>query len=375
MPELADIFKKYGPQYLKRFGDRMLPSHKKALFDICECRTFAMGGHVQECDTCGHLNYVYHSCCNRSCPKCHGNKIKEWFEKRRAELLPVNYFHIIFTLPSQLRQLVRSNQKLLSVLMKASAYSLKKLGFDPHYVGGKISILCVLHTWTRAMVYHPHAHCLVPGGCVSFDNKYWIHAKRSYFLPVKALSKVFRAKFVELSRKEFPQIKLPQSIWKKQWVVYCKPGVFGTEKILEYLARYVYRIAITNKRILSDKNGKITFKYKDTRDNFWKTMTLDAMEFMRRFLQHIPYKGFHNVRYYGLLSPSNRKSLTQIKSYLEIKSKKEDMEKIHSKHGNKTAESETKNDNKCPECIIGHMVLIKRFPRWNRLLRGRPPPC
>ncbi len=146
------------------------------------------------------------------------------------------------------------------------------------------------------MVYHPHVHCLVPGGGLSFDNQYWIPSKRSFFLPVKALSKIFRAKFIELARKELPEIKFPQSIWKKPWVVYSKPTISGAEKVLEYLARYVHRIAITNNRIISDRNGKVTFKYKDSKDNQWKTMTLEAMEFIRRFLQHVCYKGFHKVR-------------------------------------------------------------------------------
>ena len=375
MPELADIFEKYGSEYLKQFGNRMLPSHKKALFDIRECRTVAMGGHIQECNTCGHQEYVYHSCCNRSCPKCQGKSINKWLEQRKAELLPVTYFHMVFTIPNQLRYLVRSNQKkLLPILMKSVAYSLQKLAADPRYVGGKISILTVLHTWARIMVFHPHVHCLVPGGGFSFDNKYWIPTRRSYFLPVKALSKIFRGKFVEMTRKKLPEFKFPKSIWKKQWVVYSKSSFKDVDKIIEYLGRYVYKVAITNNRIISEKNGKITFKYKDSRDNCWKTMTLEAMEFIRRFLQHVPIKGFHRIRFYGLLSPSNRKCLRKIKCHLEITDKTKDSRVDKFRQYENVSITEEKNLHICPECSIGYMINIQIFPKRGFSLKGRAPP-
>lgn len=372
MPELSDIFIKYRSEYFKRFGSKMLPSHIRAYKDIVECRTENMGGHIEKCDSCNHKEYVYHSCCNRSCPKCHGFKAKEWVEKRKSELLPVNYFHIIFTLPSQLRHLVRSNQKLLTILMKASAYALMKLATDPHYLGGKISILSILHTWSRVLIYHPHVHCLVPGGGVTNDNKYWIKSRNKFFLPVKALSKIFRAKFIDLALKEFPETVLPKYLWKKEWVVYCRPGVSGAEKILEYLSRYISKIAITNNRILAEKDGIVTFKYKNSKDNKWKIMNLDAIEFIRRYLQHVLYKGFHKIRYYGLFSPSNRRYLKQIQFSLALNKNKESRE-IESKTSEDIIKKIT--DHKCTECKTGFMIIFKRLPRLKTFYHGRSPPC
>jgi hypothetical protein len=258
--ELADIFLRYGPAYIEGFGDQMLPSHRRALHDIAFCRTDAFGGHVDVCNNhnCSHVEFVYHSCCNRSCPKCHINDANQWFEQRESELLPIPYFHVVFTLPKELHEMVRSNQKeLLASLMKASAYSLLKLSQDPKYLGAKPAIMITLHTWTRARVWHPHAHCLVSAGGISYDYSQWLPAKhKKYLVPVKALAKIFRARFMKMARKALPNShdhhdqSLPQ-IWKKNWIVYSKPTLKETQKVLKYLARYVHRIAITNNRIIS----------------------------------------------------------------------------------------------------------------------------
>ncbi len=375
MVELSDIFSKYRSEYFIKFGSRMLPSHIRAFNDIIECRTENMGGHIEQCDSCDHREYVYHSCCNRSCPKCHGFKSPKWFEQRKSELLPVNYFHIVFTIPGQLRYIARSNQKILDILMKASAYSLQKLAKDPKYLGGKISVLSVLHTWTRTMVYHPHAHCLVPGGGVSNNNKYWIESKTKFFLPVRALSRIFRGKFIEILNKEFPTIKMPKSIWKKEWVIYSKAGIYGTEKILEYLSRYICKIAITNNRIISEKNGFVTFKYRDSKDNKWKFMTLDAIEFIRRYLQHVLHKGFHKIRYYGLFSPVNKKSLKKIKKYFDIMNKNKNSELSEPASNSKDDNIKEPENHNCTECMNGCMIIIKRIPRLKKYNNGRAPPC
>ncbi|MCK8604470.1 IS91 family transposase, partial [Desulfoferrobacter suflitae] len=198
MAELAGIFRLHGPQYLEKFEQRMPPSHTQALHDILECRTEALGGHVFECDECGELHYAYHSCQNRHCPECGSRDTAEWIERRREEILPVRYFHLVFTLPEELRQLVRSHQTaLLNALCRAAADSLQKLADDPRHLGGRIGMLVVVHTWTRAMVYHPHVHCLVPGGALARDGSRWIDARRGFLVPVKALSPIFRAKFME----------------------------------------------------------------------------------------------------------------------------------------------------------------------------------
>lgn len=382
--ELAEIFRRYGPDYMKRFGDQMLPSHKRAIHDIAYCRTDAFGGHVDLCNQCGYVKFVYHSCCNRSCPKCHQEKTNQWIEKRESEILPVDYFHVVFTMPKELRELLRDNQKkLLSAQMQAAAYAIAKLAADPKYLGAKPTILCLLHTWARTMAWHPHVHCLVSAGGISPDNSQWLPTQyHSYLVPIHALAKIFRAKFIKLARKALPDQKFPQSIWKKNWIVYSKPNVKtdkGNDNLLKYLARYVYRIAITNQRILQDKDGKITFQYKDSKTYQTKQMTLDAMEFIRRFLQHVLPKGFHKVRFYGLLSPSNRTHLFNIKTILQMQAqgdnKPQSTDKEHHQNEDHNKELDfTSLLHKCPKCKTGYMITIEKLPKVKRDLNQRGPP-
>jgi hypothetical protein len=362
---LTKIFRKYREIYLERYGQRILPSHRRALSDIIMCRTEALGGQVFQCGQCGKRHYAYHSCRNRSCPQCHGTQTREWLNARAPELLPVPYFHLVFTLPKELRNLVRTHQEaLLSALMRAAGYALMKLARDPRYLGGKIGILAVLHTWTRAMIYHPHVHCLVPGGGISPDGQ-WLSARKGFLVPVTALSMIFRAKFMELARKSLADVKLPESVWKTPWVVYAKPSVQGAEKVLRYLARYVHRIAITNNRILSSANGQVTFRYQDSRDKRWKTMTLEILEFMRRYLQHVLPRGFHKVRYYGLLAPGNRHQLDKIKTLLA-----DPNEQLDACPGQAMADPLPSVDARhCPYCATGTLVWVA----WIRPC-GRSPP-
>ena len=371
MPELADIFRRYGLAYLQRFGKAMLPSHRRAFQDIVACRTEALGGHVFVCDHCGHEQYAYHSCRNRSCPKCHKDDTEAWLEARRKELLSVPYFHVIFTLPQELRHCVRRHQKkLYAILMKAAAQALIKLAADPHYVGGLIGILAVLQTWTRALVYHPHVHCLVPAGGVSADGRAWLDARVTYLVPVDALSRIFRGLFRELVGKELPELRLPESVWQAKWVVHCKPAIQGTERVLDYLGRYVHRVAITNNRILSIDEGKVTFRYKDSRDACWKQMTLPADEFMRRFLQHVLPMGFHKVRYYGLWSPAHRRLLRQVQ--LRLGRGEPSPEQGGPEPDIGSGDDPTGLAPRlltCPHCRIGALLWSARIPR-----RGRGPP-
>ena len=365
MPGITDIFRTYGPSYRDRFGQSMLPSHLRTIQDITDCRTEVMGGHVFQCNHCEQLRYAYHSCKNRSCPTCHESDRKAWLEKRQQERLPVPYFHAVFTLPKELHEIIRSNQKIgYALIMEAAALSLMKLAKDSRYVGGQIGMLAVLHTWTRALVYHPHVHCLIPAGGLSPNHRYWLEARKNYLVPVRALSEIFRATFVALIRKKLPKASFPQSIWKTPWVVYCKPGHHTADKTLAYLARYVHQTAITNSRMIKTEHGKVTFRYKDSRECRWKMMTLDAQEFIRRFLQHVLPHGFHKVRYYGLLSPRNRQCLDQIRRELE--------------QNLPTPKQETQEPPKdkgmhafllCPVCQKGHLIPIMVIPqRW----RGPP---
>jgi len=377
MPELADIFRRYGTEYITRFGENMLPSHRRAIRDIVDCRTEVLGGHVVKCDHCQAVDYAYHSCKNRACPKCHGNDTRRWLEKRRGEILEAVYFHVVFTLPSELREIVRGHQKALyGILLRAAASALLKLAADPKYVGAKIGMLAVLHTWTNALLYHPHGHFLVPGVGVTPDGKCRAASGKKFLVPVKALSPIFRAKFMEMAKDALPGVKFPAEVWKKDWVVYAKPAVQGSDKVLEYLARYVYRIAITNNRILAIKNDQVTFSYRQRRKHKEKepsplqTMPLPVMQFMARFLQHVPPQGFHKVRYFGLWSPANRDLLKGIQQRLQ----EENKAKEHA------AAEPNDNDHagcqavRCRCCKQGIMIVVGIIPRGRGKSLARSPP-
>jgi hypothetical protein len=356
MPEIAEIIREHGPAYLARCGERLLPSHRRALRDLAACRTEVLGGHLAQCDHCGHRHYSYHSCRNRSCPKCHSSDTERWLERRQAELLPIPYFHVVFTVPEALRELVSRHQKLLyGVLLKAAAEALDTLTADPRYVGGEVGILSVLHTWGRQLMHHPHVHCLVTGGGLTADGT-WRPARKGFLVPVAALSKIFRARFMAMARKALPAQNFPDSIWEKDWVAYCKPARQGSKKVLDYLGRYVHRVAITNSRILAVRGDQVTFEYKDSKDNQWKRRTLSAEEFLRRFLQHVLPKGFHKVRGYGLLSPHHRGKLQQLQLLLSMP---EPLSATDSEAGQPANETQTP----CPQCAVGIMVVITWIPR------------
>jgi hypothetical protein len=368
VPEVADIFRLHGARYLDRFGQAMLPSHRRALRDLCNCRTAALGGQLYVCDHCGREHYVYHSCRNRACPKCHAKDTEAWLAARRQELLPVPYFHVGFTIPSQLRDLLRQHQKALyPLLMQAAARALMKLAADPHYVGGQIGVLTVLHTWSRTLAYHPHVHCLVPGGGLS-DQGHWRPARKDYLVPVKALSPLFRGIFLHLVAKALPDVPIPDSAKNQPWVVYCKPAVQGAENVLKYLARYVHRIAITDRRILAVQDGKVTFRYQNARDYQWHTMTVTAEEFLRRFLQHVLPTGVHKVRYYGLWAPSNKARLQRIRQSLMAQDS--DRALPPAKEADRAASTQAHSQpTRCPFCQKGSLLFLHHIPA-----QQRPPP-
>jgi hypothetical protein len=309
MTEIADIFRVHVQDYLSSHGKPLLSSQYQAIGDIIACRSGVLGGHLMACEKCGHTQYSYHSCCNRSCPKCLGKNSEKWVEERRKELLPSTYFHVVFTIPKELRWIVMRHQKVLyGILFQAAAKTLNKLGQDPHYIGGDIGFYAVLHTWTRALLFHPHLHCLIPGCGIDSDGK-WIPGRKNYLFPYKPLADIFRATFMKMARKALPDISFPQAVWTPKWVVHIKPSIQGPEKVVKYLGRYIHRVAITNNRIQGLDNGKVVFKYRDNQENRWKTMTLPAAQFINRFLQHVLPKGFHKVRTYGFLHPTQRNRL------------------------------------------------------------------
>lgn len=317
MVELADIFRRYGPDYIDRFGSTMLPSHHRAIEDIIACRTRQMGGHLYCCENadCEQLVYAYHSCGNRSCPKCGQDKTQRWIEKQQHRLLPIHYFLVTFTLPCELRPVARSNQKTVyNLLFTSSAAALQNLAKASRFVGGDIGMMGGLHTWQRDLGYHPHVHFIVPGGGLSPDRSQWLPSNSEFFVPVQALSPIFRAKFRDALKQTDLFDAVPAMVWQKDWVVHCKP-VGNADAALKYLAPYVYRAAITNNRIETLESGQVTYRFKNSRTDQWESKTLPVFDFMHRFLQHVLPKGFMKIRYYGLMAPT-RKHLWAVARYL-----------------------------------------------------------
>jgi hypothetical protein len=368
MPEVADVFRRYGGEYLERFGQDLRPSHRRAMNDILNCRTEALGGHRLPCDHGGQEHYAYHPCRHRSCPTCHHQDTEAWLAERRQELRPVPDFHAVFTVPHELGEVVRRHQQdLYDILIRAAAQALLKLAADPHYVGGLIGVLCVLHTWTRTLAYHPHVPCLVPAGGVSADRAEWRPARPSYLVPVPALSTLFRGLCRVLVRQERPDLLIPESVWTKGWIVSCKPAVQGTEQLLNDLGRYVHRVALTNPRLLSIEDNQVCVRYRDSQDHRWKTMTLPAQEVIRRFLRHVLPQGFHKVRYYGLWSPGPRPLLHQLQ--LCLAGYAADPPPPSPEPAQPATDAwcpPFRPGHLCPSCGQGLLVVIRLLPRYQR---------
>ena len=341
MQTINEIFKTFGPEYINSFGTSMPNNHKKVIDAIISCRTKACGMVVYECTKCGTMHTTFRSCGNRHCPKCQNHKIKLWVEKQMKNQLPVHYFMITFTVPEQIRYFIRSNQKAAYAgMFKASSGALKKLTPDPKYIGGDIpGFFGALHTWGRQLQYHPHIHYIVPGGAVTKNDGKWHSSRNNFYLPVKALSKIFKAKFHDEMKKADLLTSIPLEAWKINWNVNCQ-AIGNSTKGIKYLAPYVFKVAISDNRIIKVENRKVFFKYKKTKSNRFRTMQLDVMEFIRRFLQHVLPTGFMKIRYYGFLHPSSGISLELIK-----KTMKNILDA-------KTVESkpETKPAIVCPDC-------------------------
>jgi hypothetical protein len=366
--ELAEVFHCYGPQYRAKFGHKMLPSHRKVMRAIEQCRTPALGGHVYHCHDCDETQYQYHSCRNRHCPKCQNDKAQQWLEKQQDLLLPVPYFLITVTLPSELRRVARSHQKLVyDLLFRTSAASLQKLAQDARFVGGQLGLVGVLHTWGRRLAYHPHVHYLVPAGGLAADGT-WLPASKTFLFPVKALSRIFRAKFRDALRKTDCFADVPAAAWEKEWVVHCEPVGNGLAA-LKYLAPYVFRVAISNNRILKLAQGKVTFRYRDSDTGKLEICTLAAGEFIRRFLQHVLPKGFVKVRYYGFFSSGLRKRLAVLRQQLD--SSPPDQPLLPEDTG-RDADTDTQPvDQQLPSPSADHDV---RCPSCGQVMQRRPIP-
>lgn len=317
--KINEIFQQYAHEYIERFGEAIPSEHRKVIDAIINCRTQYFGTMIYQCEDCGQNHIVYRSCGNRHCPNCQQHKTHKWLTKQVERQLPGHHFMITFTVPQQVRHFIRTHQRICySALFKASSETMKKLAVDKKYIGGDMpGFLGVLHTWGRQLAYHPHIHYVVPGGALCKKDGRWHPSRIDFFLPVKAMSKIFKAKFRNEMTKSNLDSHIPEEVWNQDWVVNCQ-AVGTSAHSVKYLAPYVFKVAISNSRIIKVEEHKVFFKYKKPQSNRWRTMRLDVMEFIRRFLQHVLPTGFMKIRYYGFLSPGSSVPLNKISALIEL---------------------------------------------------------
>jgi hypothetical protein len=381
--EVADIFRTAGPTYRATHAGHLSLDQLKVMSAIEHCRTAALGGHVEACEDCGHWRIAYNSCRNRHCPKCQGAAARTWLAERKADLLPVGYFHVVFTLPAEVADIAFQNKTAVyDLLLRAASETMLTIAADPKHLGARIGITAVLHTWGSALTHHPHVHMIVPGGGISADGTRWMPSRAAFLLPVRVLGKLFcrlfLARLIALhdarrlaffgtlghlaDRRAFLRQLSP--LRRKRWVVYAKPPFAGPEAVLAYLSRYTHRVAISNRRLTGFSEAGVTFRYKDYRrsgPDRQQVMTLAANEFIRRFLLHVLPRGFHRIRHYGLLASTARKtSLALARALLDAAPLPDD----------EPPEQQLEARPPCP-CCGGHMIVIEIFARW---CQPRAPP-
>ena len=382
-PEVADIFRAAGAAYRTAHAGHLSLHQLKVMSAIEHCRTAALGGHVEACEDCGQWRIAYNSCRNRHCPKCQAAAARTWLEAREADLLPVGYFHVVFTLPAEIAAIAFTNKALVyDLLFKAASETMLTIAADPQHLGARIGITAVLHTWGSAMTHHPHVHMIVPGGGIAPDGSRWISSRPAFLLPVRVLGALFRRLFLTrllalrdagrlaffgklaglADRRAFLRYLSP--VRKKRSVVYAKPPFAGPEAVLAYLSRYTHRVAISNSRLISFDRRGVTFRYKDYRRSGadrQQVMTISADEFIRRFLLHVLPQGFHRIRHYGLLAGSARKDgIALARRLLGVAPQAED----------DALDDPPDVRPPCP-CCGGHMIVIEAFARWQQ---PRAPP-
>jgi Putative transposase/Transposase zinc-binding domain len=391
--EVADIFRGHGPAWRQANAGHISLGQLKVMAAIENCRTAVLGGHVARCenDKCGYTQIAYNSCRNRHCPKCQGAAAREWLAEREAELLPVPYFHVVFSLPAQIADIAYHNKTVIyDILFKASAETLITIAADPKHLGARIGVLSVLHTWGSALTHHPHVHMIVPGGGISLDGERWIACRPDFFLPVRVLSRLFRRLVLEkldaahragqlqffgkhtslANAQAFATYLAP--LRNSEWVVYSKRPFGGPEEVLRYLARYTHRVAISNRRLVSLGDSGVTFKWKDYRiegPDRYKVMALDTHEFIRRFLMHVLPQGFHRIRYYGWLTSQTRaKNIARVRELLAVPLIAIDAIKAANPKASTSAQPEEPKASRhpCP-CCGSRMLIVETF------LRGQQP--
>ena len=380
--EVADVFNRHGADWRRANAGHVSLGQLQVMSAIEQCRSAALGGHVERCEDCGHSRIAYNSCRNRHCPKCQGAAAEDWLAARQADLLPVGYFHVVFTLPAEIAPIAYQNKSVVyDLLFRTAAETLLTIAADPKHLGARIGATAVLHSWGSTMTHHPHVHMIVPGGGISLDGTRWVRCKPGFLLPVQVLSRLFRRLFLaaladahaagrlaffgeieSLRRREAFAAHLAP-LKRKKWFVYAKPPFSGPEAVLAYLARYTHRVAIANSRLIALDERGVTFRYKDYRRNGqarYRTMTLSADEFIRRFLLHVLPKGFHRIRHYGLLASAGCKAnIARAKELIGAP-----MPQVEPPTAQDTADPAATTDHRppCP-CCGGRMVIVEVFAR------------
>jgi hypothetical protein len=390
--EVADILRRYGADFLSSPGISVSGAQRRVMQALEACRTAALGGHLDQCDQCGHRRISYNSCRNRHCPKCQSLAKAEWLKARQQELLPVSYFHVVFTIPECFASLALQNKRVMyNLLFRAASQTLLRIAADPRHLGAELGFFAVLHTWGQNLLHHPHVHCVVPGGGLSPDGKRWISCRQDFFLPVRVLSRLFRRLFLQGLHQSYAQgqLQFQQSLHhlaepaafnqllrtaqQTEWVVYAKPPFGGPLQVLHYLGRYTHRVAISNQRLLGCEKGQVSFRWKDYRQGHrTATMTLSATEFIRRFLLHVLPDGFQRIRYFGWMGNRHRATkLTQCRTLLNYRSGSQTEGKGATSWQALYEELTRSSVDTCPVCQRGRMILIEQLPMC---LMDKPPP-
>jgi hypothetical protein len=382
--ELADVFRCYGADYRQKHGASMSVAQRRVMTAIEVCRTAVLGGHLEQCDHCGHQRNAYNSCANRHCPKCQSLARAKWLEDRHSELLNTQYFHVVFTVPEEISTIAYHNKRqVYGILFRAAAETLRTIAADPKHLGAQIGFFTVLHTWGSNLLHHPHLHCVVSGGGLSADGSQWIYCRNGFFLSVRVLSRLFRRLFLEQLCNAFDAGNLeffssleslqdPSAfrnylapLREVEWVIYAKRPFAGPEQVLDYVGRYTHRVAISNNRLLDIAEGKVSFRYKDYRHEAQqKTMTLQAEEFIRRFLLHVLPEGFQRIRYYGFLANRYRQQkLARCRDLLDTSQPEPAASKVNNDYRDRYEELTGSSLWQCPVCHQGRMLIIKILQR------------
>jgi hypothetical protein len=404
--EVADVFRNHGPEFMQQWGGSLSIDQRRAFDAIVNCRTKALGGHLEQCNGCGHERNAYNSCRNRSCPKCQALARAKWMDSRAAELLPIPYFHVTFTIPKELGSIALQNQRVVyDILLRAAAGTLQELAADPKHVGAEIGVLSILHTWGQKMDYHVHCHCVVTGGGISQDGKQWVSCKKTkdgdpYFIHEKVISRKFRGKFIDFLKKAnragelgfYGAIKslshsdafenhLNRAV-KHDWVVDVNPPFGRPEQVLCYLARYTNRVAISNDRLITVRDGRVFFWWKDyANDGEKKATSLETCEFIRRFLLHVVPSGFRKIRHSGFMANRNRDAKLRLaRELLGTCDEDNATDDVEQQEQSSPDEESEPRESRCPVCRQGIMVRVAWIPAERELLpfrvttSARPPP-